>query len=110
MKSNEIVKPFFIVWVIVSISISLILISSFYFQPNFFTGLLPPCESTAKYGKECPLCGMTTAFFLISQGNFSQAAMKNKFSGYLYFIFALNEALFVINLATKERRKWHFNT
>lgn len=39
-------------------------------------------------GLECPLCGMTRAFYAISHGHFSQAIHLNAFSLALYFFLA----------------------
>lgn len=105
MSGNEIRISLSIVWLIISFAIFIILIAPFVLPTDTITSLTPTCEWKAKYGKECPLCGMTTGFFLISQGRFSEAFIANEFSLCLYSIFVLNEVAIVLFLTNQMRRR-----
>jgi len=106
MNIREIKLALSIVWLVVSLIILMILITPFIFSNKTIVALSPKCEWKVKYNKDCPLCGMTTSFILISQGKFSQAFMANKFSICLYFIFVLNEVVIFFFLANKIMRRW----
>src|SRR5260370_29043810 len=53
--------------------------------------LAPVCEWKAKYGSECPFCGMTTSFLNISEGRFRDAGRANRAGIPLYVLFVSNE-------------------
>jgi hypothetical protein len=52
---------------------------------------VPPCSAGIK-GNPCPLCGMTTAFYHIANGEFGEARLANRNSVILYSVFLANEA------------------
>lgn len=91
----------FIVWIIISAVVLVILVIPFVLSADSVHALTPECESKQKYGKECPLCGMTTSFIYISKGNFQPAHLSNSFSGYLYLLFVINEFVMVCVLSRK---------
>ena len=91
MKDMELKKAFFIVWLVLSVIILLTLATPFLFSPETINRFKPKCEWKEKYNKECPFCGMTRSFILISEGKISKADRTNKFSIYLYTLFIINE-------------------
>lgn len=75
---------FGIVWVILS-GISLGLIAApWIVTPDQVAAVVPKCEWKVRYGRECFLCGMTTAFFDIAGGRFREAERSNRGSVPLY--------------------------
>jgi len=101
-NAREIKLALSIVWLLISTAILMVLCTPFFFSEDSLVSLLPKCEWKEKYNKECPLCGMTTSFILISQGKFSEALSANNFSLYLYCIFVLNEITILIFLTDKK--------
>lgn len=51
---------------------------------------IPECISQVAFQKPCAFCGMTTAFYAISRGDFTEAYRLNPLSLYLYSLFVLN--------------------
>src|SRR5690242_6751861 len=80
-----------IVWVVLSLAILGILASPFVLGRERASLLAPVCEWKAKYGRECPFCGMTTSFLSISEGRFREAGRANRAGIPLYVLFVSNE-------------------
>lgn len=92
-------------WLILSAVALGLLIAPWVMTPAQIAFAIPPCEWKARYHRECPLCGMTTAFFLISEGSFRAAMQSNRGSVPLYFAFVGNEAV----LGLMGYRNWRQN-
>jgi hypothetical protein len=86
---------FFIVWIVISVIVCCILAAPFLLQSDMLHNLIPECEWQTRYGKACPLCGMTHSFVLISSGRFSEARAANQHSLFLYATFFINSILFL---------------
>ena len=97
-------KAFRIVWFVLSAIMLGALIAPWAFTPAQLASVIPPCEWKARYHRECLLCGMTTAFFRISQGEFAEAMRANRGSVPLYFVLACNEAVLLGSLGFRARR------
>jgi len=95
---DQLRNAFFIVWIVISVIACCILVVSFFLPQGLIYDLTPECEWQAKYGKPCPLCGMTHSFFLISSGRFSEAVAFNQYSLFLYGLFCVNGILFLFNV------------
>lgn len=80
-----------IVWLLVSLLIFPVLAAPFLVPPDSLLSLAPACEWKVKYNRECPLCGMTTAFILISDGCLNQAVEANRGSVPLYSALLWNQ-------------------
>lgn len=93
MNSLEIKKAFIIVWFIISFVIFLMLLFPFILPNNTILSIVPTCEWKIKYHKDCSLCGMTTAFILLSEGHIKAALTYNKGCLFLYMLFIINEAV-----------------
>ncbi len=91
MEESQVKLAIFIVWIILGFIILLILTAPFILSIDTINAITPTCEWKTKYGRECILCGMTTAFINISKGNFMEAFRNNNFSIYLYSFFVVNE-------------------
>ena len=66
---------------------------------------VPTCQSKLLHGAPCCLCGMTTAFILISHGQFGAALGANRFSLCLYSLFVVNELAVLVFLARRMRAR-----
>lgn len=104
MINDEIKVSFLTVWLVIGLVIFTILVTPFIFPTQSIKNLVPVCKWKLKYNKPCPLCGMTTAFINISDGNFSAAQKLNRFSGGLYSAFLINEIITLAFLLLYWRR------
>lgn len=103
---DELRRSFSIAWLVVSLGILLVLTAPFVLSADAIANLIPVCEWKARYNQECPLCGMTTSFILISQGSFKAALGANKAGLLVYGGFVVNELfalLFFISRRLRER-------
>jgi len=106
MDSGQIKLAVFFVWIVLSGVILFTMVAPFLLSADTINAMVPRCECKSKYNKECPLCGMTTSFIYISQGQFTQAGMANGFSLYLYALFVVNEIAIMLVLIKKIGRRW----
>jgi hypothetical protein len=90
-----------IVWAAVSLAVLAILLSPFLLGRERVATLVPVCERKARYGLECPFCGMTTSFLNISEARFSDASRANRAGIPLYLGFVSNEICALIFLRRK---------
>lgn len=86
-------RAFYISWLIVSAALLIALAAPFFISSANLERILPPCEWQVRYGKPCPLCGMTTAFYHISRGDLSQALDAHGESVTVYLLFLANTLL-----------------
>jgi hypothetical protein len=105
MKKKELVFVFTVVWFVVSGVILMLLVTPFVVPGEIILQAAPKCEWKVKYNKECPVCGITTAFIRISNGEFHEALISNKYSLTVYFIFAMNELFLITFLINRFLRK-----
>jgi hypothetical protein len=80
-----------LVWATLSLIVLAVLLSPFLVGRDRLTGLTPMCERKARYGLECPFCGMTTCFLDISEARFKDASRANRAGIPLYLVFLSNE-------------------
>lgn len=96
----------FIVWCVLSCVILVLIVVPLVVPASWIGPLIPQCSAKARGGK-CALCGMTTAFYHIANGEFAKASHTNHYSISLYFIFLSNEVT-VAGFATyKTLRRIH---
>jgi hypothetical protein len=84
------------VWLVLSLAVGLLLISSRALSEDWIFQHAPVCEAKARFGRECALCGMTHAFLDISRGKWREAERQNRASLPLYGIFLANEMAFLL--------------
>lgn len=96
MPAGEFKAALRIVWLALSLVALSTLLAPWVFTPEQIAAAIPRCEWKARYGKECMLCGMTTAFIAIEQGRFGEAERDNRGSLPLYAGFVLNQAALVL--------------
>lgn len=103
METRELRAAFVGAWLIVSALLLGVLVAPFALSDAELDRLVPVCEWKARYNRECPACGLTTAFLLISHGEIVQAQLQNRASLPLYLGFVLNSILFVAVLLFRRR-------
>ena len=62
------------------------------FSEDLVERIAPKCESKARGGPPCILCGATTGFLRIAEGDLGGATEANRASVPLFFAFAANAA------------------
>ncbi len=92
-QKSDLSKGIRYVWIIFSV-ISLIVFIVLYLpnRDDIFL-LVPQCEWHDDSNRQCLLCGMTTAFKLIAQGDYIEASQSNRLSMYLYIILVGNQLI-----------------
>ncbi|MBU1195514.1 MAG: DUF2752 domain-containing protein [Proteobacteria bacterium] len=89
---NEYLKAVFISWMIISLFFGIIVFVSFF--PRTYATTCHPLVSKGNFHTQeapaCFFCGMTQAFFEISDFNFKIAIQSNRFSIALYLFFLFN--------------------
>jgi hypothetical protein len=108
MNRGEVKASFLIAWLMISLALLLVLIIPFVLPTETILSLAPTCQWKIRYDKECPLCGMTTAFLLISGGRFKEAFAANTGSLTLYTGFVVNELFVLLFLVDSLRSKRRF--
>jgi hypothetical protein len=79
-----------LVWLVISLVTAAAIVAPFMLPERMIAALTPVCESKRLYGRECFLCGTTTAFIAISRGEWRRAAELNRGAIPLYAFFAVN--------------------
>ena len=95
---SELILAALLVWLIVSAGTFIVLLLPFVVPQHELVQFMPECEWQARFQKPCAFCGMTTAFYAISHGDFSEAYRLNPLSLYIYSVFILNTFCAVITL------------
>jgi hypothetical protein len=91
--SRDIRNALAIVWGAVTLAGMLLIAAPAVVPERTLAGWVPACEAKAR-GGACVTCGMTTAFYAISRGQFGPAAEANRGAVPLYAALALNTVLF----------------
>lgn len=86
------------VWYILSVGVFMILLLPFIVPQHQLAQFIPECVWQSQFHKPCVFCGMSTAFYAISRGEFVQAQHLNPLSLYIYSTFLLNTLCAVITL------------
>ncbi|RKU34780.1 hypothetical protein C6496_19260 [Candidatus Poribacteria bacterium] len=97
-RRSELMLVGLLVWFIVSAGIFMVLVLPFVVPQHQLAQFVPECISQVKFQKPCAFCGMTTAFYAISRGDFTEAYRLNPLSLYVYSLFALNTFCAVLTL------------
>lgn len=87
---NELRLAALFVWLIVSIGTFILLLLPFLVPQHLLAQYIPECEWQTQFHKPCVFCGMSTAFYAISRGDFIGAYRLNPLSLYIYAVFVLN--------------------
>jgi hypothetical protein len=93
MNWTEVRQALMTAWLILCGAAAVALAAPFAMAAETILAVAPTCIWKATYGVECPSCGMTRAFILISQGSFAEAQALNQFAVPLYGVCVWNVAL-----------------
>ncbi|MDE0012404.1 MAG: DUF2752 domain-containing protein [Candidatus Poribacteria bacterium] len=97
-RQSELMLAGLLVWLIVSAGIFVLLLFTLIVPQHLLVQFIPECGWQAQFQKPCVFCGMTTAFYAVSRGDFTEAYRLNPLSLYIYSIFVLNTFCAVITL------------
>ena len=92
-----------LVWLVVSVGIFILLLMPFVVPQHQLAQFTPECSWQTQFHKPCAFCGMSTAFYAISRGDFAQAHRLNPLSLYIYSAFLLNTLCAAITLKRNTR-------
>jgi len=95
-------------WTAISLLLLAVLLVPFLIPPAWVQATLPQCEWKARYRRECPACGMTTAFYAIAGGDWLAARHANAAAVPLFAILLSNFTLWLMWHVSRFRRsrKW----
>ena len=102
-RRSDFILTGLLVWLVVSVGIFILLLIPFVMPQHQLAQFIPQCAWQTQFHKPCAFCGMSTAFYAISRGNFAQAFHLNALSLYIYFTFLLNTLCAVIALKPSTR-------
>ena len=102
-RQSELMLAGLLVWLILSVGILMILVLPSVVPQHQLAQLIPECSWQSQFHKPCAFCGMTTAFYAISSGDFVQAHRLNPLSLYMYSVFLLNTIFAAITLKRSTR-------
>ena len=97
-RQKELILTGLFVWFILSIGVFIILLLPFVVPQHQLAQFIPECSWQSQFHKPCAFCGMSTAFYAISRGDFAQAHRLNPLSLCIYSVFFLNTLFAVITL------------
>ena len=97
-RQSELILAGLLVWLVVSVGTLIVLLLPFAVPQHQLAQFIPECEWQTRFQKPCAFCGMTTAFYAISYGDFTEAYHLNPLSLYIYSVFVLNMFCIVITL------------
>ena len=102
-RRSELTLVGLFVWYILSVGVFIILLLPFMMPQHQLAQFIPECSWQSQFHKPCVFCGMSSAFYAISRGDFAQAYHLNSLSLYIYFIFLLNTLFAAITLKPNTR-------
>jgi len=97
-RRSELILVGLLVWLVISTGIFIVFVLPFIVPHHQLAQFVPECISQVKFQKPCAFCGMTTAFYAISRGDFTEAYRLNPLSLYTYSLFAINTFCAVLTL------------
>lgn len=102
-RRSELTLVGLLVWYILSAGVFVILLLPFVVPQHQLAQFIPECVWLSQFHKPCFFCGMSTAFYAISHGDFVEAHRLNPLSLYIYFTFLLNTLCVAITLKQNTR-------
>ena len=97
-RRNELTLVALLVWLIVSVGVFIVLALPFIVPQHQLAQFIPECQWQSQFQKPCAFCGMSTAFYAISRGDFTGAYHLNPLSLYIYSAFLMNILFAVLTL------------
>ncbi len=94
-----------LVWFAISLVTAAAIIAPLMLPEPAIAAVTPVCESKRRYGRECVLCGTTTAFIAISRGDWRTAVESNRGALPLYICFAINAAAAAYVVSRRDVRR-----
>lgn len=93
------------VWILLSAATAASAAAPFVVERNLLDSFTPVCVSRSKLGRECPGCGLTTAFHQIAAFDWAGAAQANRAGLPLFVLFTLNSAACLIYIGRRLSRR-----
>ena len=102
-RRSELLLVGLLMWFVLSVGVFIMLLLPFVVPQHQLAQFIPECNWQSQFHKPCAFCGMSTAFYAVSRGDFVQAHRLNPLSLYIYSIFFLNTFFAVITLKPSTR-------
>ena len=106
MSLRQDLRPAFTgVWLVISAVLMAAAVAPLLFPAEVLFGIFNECEARAR-GRECLLCGMTTAYVAIAAGDLSAARASNPGAIPLYIGSIVNFCAAATYMVMRTRRRW----
>lgn len=102
-RRNELTLAGLLAWLTISAGVFIVLALPFVVPQHQLAQFIPECQWQSQFQKPCVFCGMSTAFYAISRGDFTGAYHINSLSLYIYSAFLLNTLVTVFTLKRSTR-------
>lgn len=103
-RRNALTLAGLLAWLIISAGVFIVLALPFIVPQHQLAQFIPECQWQSQFQKPCAFCGMSTAFYTISRGDFIEAHRLNPLSLYIYSAFLVN----ILFAATTLKRSLRF--
>jgi hypothetical protein len=90
VESSGLRESLYYSWLIVSVPLLLAVVLPLAAPASTVQAIAPHCVWKTQFGRECPGCGLTTAFLHIARGEWRSATRSNAASIPLFTVFFLN--------------------
>ena len=94
-ETSDVRESLYYSWLILSVPILAAVILPLVASAPAIQAIAPHCVWKARFGRECPACGMTTAFLHIGRGAWRAASASNTAGIPLYAVFLFNSFLWL---------------
>ena len=100
---DELIQAIWIVWFVVFFITSLVLLTPFLISQHQLSLRLPACQQMSETASSCPACGLTTAFYALSDGDLTAAQGCHPAGLWIWFLFLTNQVVFSTVLIRRSR-------
>lgn len=87
---SDVQRALILTWLILGGVSATVVGASFAVPDGWLGALLPVCEWRARYGTDCPMCGLTRAFAAIATGRWGDAWVLNQASIPLFGLMSIH--------------------
>jgi len=91
---DELIQAIWIVWFVVFLITALALLTPFLISQHQLSLRLPACQQMLQTASSCPACGLTTAFYALSDGDVTAAQDCHPVGLWIWSLLLTNQVVF----------------
>jgi len=100
---DELIQAIWIVWFVAFLITGLALLTPFLISQHQLSLRLPACQQMSRTASSCPACGLTTAFYALSDGDVTAAQDCHPAGSWIWSLFLTNQIVFSTVLIRRSR-------